>query len=153
MRHSTLCALALTALAAPLGADQGKPSRSALAPGTIAIMDVTVIPMTGDTTLRDATVLLRDGRIAEIGATRNVKVPSGARRVDGRGKYLIPGLSDMHTHLYSDGDVPDSVGKYELGVMVANGVTATRLMIGTPEHFTLRRAVEAGRIPRPPLWI
>jgi imidazolonepropionase-like amidohydrolase len=109
--------------------------------------------MTGDTALRGTTVVVRDGRIAEIGATRNVKVPSGARRVDGRGKYLIPGLADMHTHLYSDGDVPDSVGKYELGVMVANGVTATRLMIGTPEHFTLRREVEAGRIAGPQLWI
>jgi imidazolonepropionase-like amidohydrolase len=148
-----LCALALAALAAPLGADQGKPSRSALVPGTFAITDVTVIPMTGDTSLREATVVVRDGRITEIGAARNVKVPSGARRVDGRGKYLIPGLADMHTHLYSDGDIPDSVGKYELGVMVANGVTATRLMIGTPEHFTLRREVEAGRIAGPQLWI
>jgi imidazolonepropionase-like amidohydrolase len=109
--------------------------------------------MTGDTTLRGATVVVRDGRIVEIGAARNVKVPSGARRVDGRGKYLIPGLADMHTHLYSDGDTPDSVGKHELGVMVANGVTATRLMIGTPEHFTLRREVEAGRIAGPQLWI
>jgi imidazolonepropionase-like amidohydrolase len=152
MRHSTLCALALAASAAPLDA-QGKPSRSALVPGVFAITDVTVIPMAGDTTLRDATVVVRDGRIAEVGATRNVKVPSGARRVDGRGKYLIPGLADMHTHLYSDGEIPDSVGKYELGVMVANGVTATRLMIGTPEHFTLRREVEAGRIAGPQLWI
>jgi imidazolonepropionase-like amidohydrolase len=152
MRHSALCALALAASAASLNA-QGKPSRSALIPGVFAITDVTVIPMAGDTTLRDATVVVRDGRIAEVGATRNVKVPSGARRVDGRGKYLIPGLADMHTHLYSDGDIPDSVGKYELGVMVANGVTATRLMIGTPEHFTLRREVEAGRIAGPQLWI
>jgi imidazolonepropionase-like amidohydrolase len=118
-----------------------------------AITDVTVIPMTRDTTLPQATVVVRDGRIVEIGATRNVKVPSGARRVDGRGKYLIPGLADMHTHLYSDGDVPDSVAKSELGVMVANGVTATRLMIGTPEHFTLRREVETGRIMGPQLWI
>jgi len=153
MRHSTLCAFAITVLATPLGADQGKPSRSVLAPGVFAITDVTVIPMTGDTTLREATVVVRDGRIAEVGATRNVKVPSGARRVDGRGKYLIPGLADMHAHLYSDGDAPDSVGKYELGVMVANGVTATRLMIGTPEHFVLRREVEAGRITGPQLWI
>ena len=152
MRHSTLCALAIAALATPL-AGQGKPSRSALAPGVFAITDVTAIPMTGDTALRDVTVVVRDGRIAEIGASRNVKVPSGARRVDGRGKYLIPGLADMHSHLYSDGDVPDSVGKYELGVMVANGVTATRLMIGTPEHFVLRREVEAGRIAGPQLWI
>ena len=153
MRHSALCALAIATLATSLGADQGKPSRSALAPGVFAITDVTVIPMTGDTTFRETTVVVRDGLIAEIGATRNLKVPSGARRVDGRGKYLIPGLADMHAHLYSDGDAPDSVGKYELGVMVANGVTATRLMIGTPEHFVLRREVEAGRIAGPQLWI
>jgi imidazolonepropionase-like amidohydrolase len=153
MRHSTLCALAVTALTAPLLADQGKPSRTALTSGALAITGVTVIPMTGDTTLRGATVVVRDGRIADIGASRNVRVPSGARRVDGRGKYLIPGLADMHTHLYSDGDVPDSVGKYELGVMVANGITTARLMIGTPEHFTLRREVEAGRVTGPQLWI
>jgi imidazolonepropionase-like amidohydrolase len=73
--------------------------------------------------------------------------------VDGRGKYLIPGLADMHTHLYTDGEVPDSVAKYELGVMAANGLTAVRFMIGTPEHFTLRREVEAGRIVGPQLWL
>ena len=44
-------------------------------------------------------------------------------------------------------------GAYELGVMVANGVTATRLMIGTPEHLVLRREVEAGDIAGPQLWI
>jgi imidazolonepropionase-like amidohydrolase len=59
----------------------------------------------------------------------------------------------MHAHLYSDGDVPDSVARYELGVMVANGVTATRFMIGTREHFALRREVEAGRIVGPQLWL
>jgi len=80
-------------------------------------------------------------------------VPAGARRIDGRGKYVVPGLADMHAHLYSDGDVPDSVAKYELGVMVANGVTATRFMIGTREHFALRREVEAGRIVGPQLWL
>ena len=154
MRLSTLWTLALVALAAPLHADQGgKPSRGALVPGAFAITDVTVIPMTGADAMTGATVVVRDGRIAEVGATGNVRVPSGARLVDGRGKYLIPGLADMHTHLYSDGEVPDSVGKYELGVMVANGVTATRLMIGTREHFALRRAVEGGRIAGPQLWI
>jgi imidazolonepropionase-like amidohydrolase len=154
MRFSTPLALAIAALATPLQADQGrKPSRTALTPGTFAITDVTVIPMAGATTIPGATVVVRDGRIAEIGSARNVQVPSGARRVDGRGKYLIPGLADMHTHLYSDGNVPDSVARYELGVMVANGVTATRFMIGTPEHFTLRRQVEAGRIVGPQLWL
>jgi imidazolonepropionase-like amidohydrolase len=154
MPHSTWWFLAIPALfASTLGAQSHTGSRGALASGTLAITDVTLIPMTRDTVIRDATVLVRDGRIAAIGAARNVQVPSGARRIDGRGKYLIPGLADMHTHLYSDGDTPDSVAKYELGVMVANGVTATRFMIGTREHFTLRREIEAGRIVGPQLWL
>jgi hypothetical protein len=154
MRHSTRMLLAILTLLASARLARGQSaSRGALASGTFAITDVTVIPMTRDSVIREATVLIRDGRIAAAGASRDVRVPSGARRIDGRGKYLIPGLADMHSHLYSDGDTPDSLAKYELGVMVANGVTATRFMIGTPEHFTLRREVEAGRIVGPQLWI
>jgi imidazolonepropionase-like amidohydrolase len=154
MRLSTRWLPALLALGLPLEAMAAQSgSRGALASGTLAITDVTVIPMAGDTTIRDATVLVRDGRIAEVGPSRKVKVPSGARRIDGRGKYLIPGLADMHAHLYSDGEVPDSVAPHELGVMVANGVTATRFMIGTREHFALRKQVEAGRIVGPQLWL
>jgi cytosine/adenosine deaminase-related metal-dependent hydrolase len=153
MRHATTWALAILALSPSPEAAHGQASRGALTPGTFAITDVTVVPMTRDTVIRDATVLVRDGRIAGVGTTRNVQVPSGARRIDGRGKYVIPGLADMHTHLYSDGDTPDSLAKYELGVMVANGVTATRFMIGTPEHFALRREVGAGRMVGPQLWL
>jgi imidazolonepropionase-like amidohydrolase len=80
-------------------------------------------------------------------------VPKGAQRIDGKGRYLIPGLADMHTHLYSDDEVPDSVAPYELGVMVANGVTTARLMIGTPEHLVLRRQLIEGRIVGPQLWV
>jgi imidazolonepropionase-like amidohydrolase len=143
----------LALLVSPESARGQSASRGALASGTLAITDVTVLPMIRDTVIRDATVLIRDGRVAAVDASRNVRLPAGARRIDGRGKYLIPGLADMHSHLYSDGDTPDSLAKYELGVMVANGVTATRFMIGTPEHFTLRREVEAGRIVGPQLWI
>ena len=153
MRNTTSFALAAAALALPLPALQAQASRGALTPGTFAITDVAVVPMTRDTVIREATVLVRDGRIVEVGATGAVRVPPGARRIDGRGKYVIPGLADMHTHLYSDGDVPDSLARYELGVMVANGVTATRFMIGTREHFALRREIEAGRIAGPQLWL
>jgi imidazolonepropionase-like amidohydrolase len=153
MRTSLQCALAAIALMPLPRLLHPQASRGALTPGSFAITDVTVIPMTRDTAISGATVVVRDGRIVEVGATRNVRVPAGARRVDGRGKFVIPGLADMHTHLYSDGEVPDSVAKYELGVMVANGVTATRLMIGTREHFALRREVESGRIVGPQLWL
>jgi imidazolonepropionase-like amidohydrolase len=153
MPHSASWALVFLAVISPGRAVHGQASRAALTSGNLAITNVTVIPMTRDTVLRDATIVVREGRITEVGATRNVRVPPGARLMDGRGKYLIPGLADMHTHLYSDGEVPDSLAKYELGVMAANGVTATRFMIGTREHFTLRREVEAGRIVGPQLWL
>jgi imidazolonepropionase-like amidohydrolase len=128
-------------------------SRAALTPGSFAITGVNVIPMSADTVIRNATVLVHNGRIAAIGPAGSVRVPAGVRTIDGSGKYLIPGLADMHAHLYSDGEVADSLARYELGVFLANGITTTRLMIGTPEHFPLRRAIESGEILGPQLWI
>lgn len=130
-------------------------SRTALARGTIAIVGATVIPMTGERErLEDATIVIRDGRITTIGPSRTTRVPDGATRIDGRGRFVIPGLADMHTHLFSDADaVPDSVGPAELGVMLANGVTAARLMIGTPAHLALRTALLRGEVAGPQLWV
>jgi imidazolonepropionase-like amidohydrolase len=128
-------------------------SRTSLVPGSFAVREVTVIPMSGGPATRIATVLVRDGRIASVGEADEVAVPEGTREIDGRGKYLIPGLADMHVHLYSDDEAADSVAPDELGVMLANGVTAIRLMIGTPEHLALRREIEAGRLVGPQLWV
>ncbi|MFO0890993.1 MAG: amidohydrolase family protein [Isosphaeraceae bacterium] len=144
--------LVLLAAAAP-SRGEDRATRTAMAPGSLVIRDVTVIPMDGEATLRDATVLVRDGRIASIGKGNDVAVPEGATAIDGRGKFLLPGLADMHVHLYSDDEAPDAVAPDELGVMLANGVTTIRLMIGTPEHLALRREIEAGRMPGPQLWI
>lgn len=126
-------------------------SRTALASGALAITDVNLIPMTRDTVVRGVTVLVRDGRIAAIGA--GVTVPADARRIDGRGRYLIPGLVDMHAHLLADEYVADSVARHELGVFLAHGVTTARLMIGTPLHLELRREIESGLVTGPQLWI
>jgi hypothetical protein len=144
---------ALAILTAAGGPATAQPSRGALSAGTLAITDVTVVPMTSATLLKDATILVRDGRIAALGAGRSVTVPAGTRTIDGRGKFLMPGLADMHVHLYSDDEDLGPVGGDELGVMLANGVTAIRLMIGTPEHLVLRREVAAGRILGPQLWV
>ncbi|MGH7679135.1 MAG: amidohydrolase family protein [Gemmatimonadaceae bacterium] len=123
-------------------------------PGQLAIRNVTVIPMGSERTIPNATVVIRDGRIALIGPTASTAIPRGARAIDGTGKFLIPGLADMHTHLLSDGDeVADSAAPAELGVMLANGVTAARLMIGTPIHLSLRRDVERGVVTGPRLWV
>ena len=130
------------------------PSRGHLTTGAFAIRNVTVIPMAGRTTIPAATVLVRDGRIAALGPASAVDVPAGVRVIDGSGKFLIPGLTDTHTHLLSDGaEVHDSAGPAELAVMLATGVTTARLMIGTPEHLTLRTAVAEGKVIGPQLWV
>ena len=129
-------------------------ARGALTSGDLAITNVSIVTMTSDSVLRNAAVLARNGRITYVGPADRLRIPRGARVVDGGGGYLMPGLADMHAHLFSDGDeVHDSAGPAELGVMVANGVTAVRLMIGTPEQLALRDAVRAGTVIGPQLWV
>src|SRR5688500_5377664 len=108
---------------------------------TTAFVNVSVIPMDRERVLRDQTVVVRAGRIAAIGPASRTPVPKNAVRVDGRGKYLMPGLFDMHTHLFSDDAFPDELGDEELFVMLANGVTTVRLMIVTPEHLVMRQKI------------
>jgi hypothetical protein len=128
-------------------------SRGALSQGSFAITGVNVIPMNADTVFRNVTVLVQNGRITGVGPARSIRVPGGTRTIDGSGKYLIPGLADMHAHLYSDGEVADSLARYELGVFISNGITVARMMIGTPEHFPLRQAIQQGEMLGPQLWI
>src|ERR1700737_24102 len=82
---------------------------------SLAITHVTVINPADANPRRDVTVVIRDGRIAEIGNA----VPADAQVVDGRGKFLIPGLWDMHVHL-------SWTTSSALPLLVANGVTTVR---------------------------
>src|SRR5687768_10036776 len=121
---------------------------------TTAFVGVNVIPMDRERVLTDQTVLVRNGVNAEIGDATKVKVPKDAVRVEGAGKYLIPGLVDMHTHLLSDSDeYPDSIAPDELRLMVANGVTTVRFMIGTPELLALRARSAKGEIEAPTIFV
>ncbi|MCD9188641.1 MAG: amidohydrolase family protein [Pyrinomonadaceae bacterium] len=116
-----------------------------------AFTNVNVIPMDKERVLQNQTVLIKNGMIAEIG--NKVKIPKNAQIIDGKGKYLIPGLVDMHVHLFSDGDeYPDSIAEDELKVMIANGVTTIRLMIGTPEQLVLRARAAKGEIIAPTVY-
>ena len=120
----------------------------------VAFVGVNVIPMDRERILQDQTVIVRNGLIAEIGDAAKVKVLKDAVSIDAKGKYLIPGLVDMHTHLLSDSDeYPDSIGPDELRVMVANGVTTVRFMIGTPELLNLRARSAKGEITAPTIWV
>ena len=120
---------------------------------TIAFKNVSVIPMDKERVLNNQTVLIKDGIIAEIGDAKKIKIPKDAQIIDGSGKFLIPGLVDMHAHLLSDGDeYPDTIAEDELKVMVANGVTTVRFMIGTPEQLVLRTKSANGEIIAPTIF-
>lgn len=86
-----------------------------------AIIDVTVIPMDSERHLLHQTVVIRDGLIAEMGPTGSVPVPAGAERIDGTGRYLMPGLIDSHVHLRD----PSELLSY-----VAHGVTTVVQLSG-----------------------
>jgi imidazolonepropionase-like amidohydrolase len=117
-----------------------------------AFTHVNVVPMDRERVLTDRTVLIRNGRIISLGSARESGMPKDAVRIDGRGKYLMPGLADMHTHLFSDYEFPDSLAPDELALMLANGVTTVRFMIGTPEQLELRERVERGEVLGPTIY-
>ncbi|HRK21084.1 MAG TPA: amidohydrolase family protein [Fimbriimonadaceae bacterium] len=121
---------------------------------TTAFVGVNVIPMDRERVLSNQTVLIVDGKISRIGASAEVRVPAGAKAIDCKGKYLIPGLVDMHNHLFADSpEIADDYAIQELRVMLANGVTTSRLMNGLPFQLTLRDRIAKGELDLPNLSV
>ncbi len=116
--------------------------------GTIAFTNVNVVPMDSDRVLRGQTVIVQGDRIREMGPTSRISIPSGATRIDGTGKYLMPGLAEMHGHM-PGGDLEETV----MFLYVANGVTTVRGMLGQNFHLELRRKAQAGEIIAPTLYM
>jgi imidazolonepropionase-like amidohydrolase len=110
---------------------------------TLAIEHVTVLPMDRDTALADHTILVARDRIAWIGPARDARVPAQARRVDGRGAFVIPGLADMHVHVAST---------TELAQLVRAGVTTVRNMRGAPQHLAWRDSIARGTLVGPTIF-
>ncbi len=111
-------------------------------PEFLAIRNVTVIDGTGAGPQTDMTVVIAQSQISAIGTDGSVDYPSSARVIDGTGKYLIPGLWDMHVHLRDLGET--------LPLFVINGVTTVRDM-GSEIQKTvaLREQIEAGVLVGP----
>jgi len=114
-------------------------------------VDVTVIPMDRERAIPNQTVIVRGDRIVEIGPTSKVKVPEGGTRVDGRGKYLIPGLAEMHAHI-PGGQVPDSLIERTLYMYVSGGITTVRGMLGHPRHLEYRARAARDEIVSPTIY-
>src|SRR5258708_416707 len=70
------------------------------APGCAAFVDVTVVAMDRERLAPHRTVLVRGDRIRAVAAVDSLAVPSGCTRIEGRHRFLIPGLTDSHVHLF-----------------------------------------------------
>jgi len=108
----------------------------------LAVTHVTVIDATGGAPRPDVTVLVSDGRVAAVG--REVPIPEKATVVQGAGKFLIPGLWDMHVHW--------DEARY-LALFIANGVTGIRVMWGYPRQLDQRRRIAEGSLVGPRMAI
>jgi hypothetical protein len=119
--------------------------------GVTAFVDVNVVPMNTERVLPNQTVLVEGGRITALGPSTKIKVPASAARVDGRGKFLIPGLADMHVHFEKTDIVSDSLN-WPLLAFLAHGVTTVRNLRGNPWHVELRERVAKGEVLGPRIY-
>jgi imidazolonepropionase-like amidohydrolase len=115
---------------------------------TTAIVGVDLIPMDSERVLRNQTVIVEDGLIAQLGDRRAIKIPPGARRIELKGGFLLPGLGEMHAHIPGS-NAPRPLTEKMLRLWVANGVTTIRGMLGEPSHLTLKAQVSAGELVGP----
>jgi Amidohydrolase family len=122
-------------------AAQGSGDRPAL-----AITGSTLVDVHTGRTVHDTTILIAGDRIRHVGSSQDIHVPEGTRVLDARGRWIVPGLIDMHVHVSTMPDVP-------LELYVANGVTAIRDLGGNLTALRmLREAPQDPDRPRPRLF-
>jgi imidazolonepropionase-like amidohydrolase len=127
---------------------------AAATPVVLVLAHVTVIDATGRAPQADQTVVIDGGRIASIGPSASARVPKNARVVDGTGKFLIPGLWDMHVHLAGVNADPTWSRQTLLPLLLANGITGVRDMGGELEVLLAwKRDVENGTVLGPHLVV
>ncbi|MEO0558099.1 MAG: amidohydrolase family protein [Bacteroidota bacterium] len=116
----------------------------------IAIVDVALVPLDSARVIPHQTVILNGDRIVAIGPNPAVDVPADAYIVDGSGRFLMPGLADMHAHFSH----PETMyyaenNQASAALLLAYGVTTARVMWGTPGVLAFADSVREGHIPGP----
>jgi len=114
-------------------------------PRTLAILGATLIPMRGERSIADAAVVIAQGKVTAAGPRSEVEIPDGAEVVDGTGRFLIPGLTEGHSHTIHSPS--------QLLVYLTRGVTTLREMDGYPWMLEARRKASRGELLMPSLLI
>lgn len=140
--RSLLFALASILAVSPDAAQGSQPAR-------IAFARVTIVPMDRERLIEDATVLVQGDRIAAIGPAASLPIPHGALQVDGRGRYLVPGIAETHAHMPGE---RDRATNEILALYALTGATTVRAMNGTPFQLDLRRRIAEDEILGPTIF-
>lgn len=116
----------------------------------IVFTRVNVLPMDSETILKDQDVWVKAGKIYKIG--KNLRAPLGAKVINASGKFLMPGISEMHAHIPVARGDDDGLVTETLFLYLANGITTIRGMLGNPYHLKLKEQVAAGEILSPRIY-
>ncbi len=150
-RFKTLLAAVWLLLMAAAACDQPEPSVVEVeVPGVYAFVNVNVVPMHEEVIHENYTVVVEEGRIVVSGPAEEVEIPDGAHQIDATGRYLMPGLSEMHGHI--PGPNRRQYAKDVLFLYISNGVTLVRNMAGHPYHLELRDRVNNNEIVGPTIF-
>lgn len=118
--------------------------------GEYVFVSVNVVPMDRDTVLQNQTVHVINGIISYVGDDKTLKYSKAAKLIDGKGKYLMPGLAEMHAHVPPVDDLEPM--KEVLQLFLANGITTIRGMLGHPMHLVLKEKIASGEILGPAFY-
>lgn len=125
-------------------------SEEKVSPTAILISNVNQIDVSDGSLLPNRQIVIDSGKIKRI--TDHIENPEAyTTTVDGTGKYVIPGLAEMHAHIPPPSTPAERVEEV-LFLYVANGITTIRGMLGHPGHLTLRKAAKEGRIISPRIF-
>ncbi len=108
----------------------------------IVFTSVNVVPMDSERIIENQMVMVKNGKVVSIG--KKVKYGKDALVIDAKGKYLIPGLAEMHAHVPPNENIESH--KEVLFLFAANGITTIRGMLGHPKHLELRTMVNSGEV-------
>lgn len=119
---------------------------------TIAYKDVHVMRINWDEILEHQDVLVYDKKIVAISPTNDLPYQEGIQVIECAGKYILPGLSEMHAHIPLPEDGDDSYVKDVMMLFLAHGVTVIRGMLGDPYHLSLKEQVASGQVLGPRIY-
>lgn len=115
-----------------------------------AFQNINLIDMTSNEVKMNYTVLIRQGKILSIGPVSDINVSATTTVIDGSGKFLMPGLAEMHAHIPGNQDM--ELLEETLFLYLSNGITTIRGMLGQPYHLALRDLVLTQEILGPRIY-